>query len=131
MIELLKCPLSKKFFYEPYLAPIGYKGMKYERSYIESYIFNNKKDPTFNEKIQGELIKNYVIKDMVDALIEMNQKSKDYSIEIRNEIEEKYNNLISDEKLVKDKDIKDIDNDINNNDLIDKNEINIIEKINK
>ena len=129
MIELLKCPLSKKFFHEPYLASIGYKGMTYERSYIERHIFSKKKDPTFNENIQGELIKNYVIKDMVDALIEMNQKSKDYSIEIRNEIQEKYNNnLISDDKLKNDKNIVNIKN---NNDLIDNNEINISERNNK
>ena len=122
MIELLKCHLSKKIFHEPYLASVGYKGMTYERSYIETYVFNKKKDPTFNENIQGDLIKNYVIKDMVDALIEMNQKSKDYSIEIRNEIDVKYNNdLISDDKLKND---KIIENNNNNNDLIDKNEIN-------
>ena len=129
MIELLKCPLSKKFFHEPYLASIGYKGMTYERSYIERHIFSKKKDPTFNENIQGELFKNYVIKDMVDALIEMNQKSKDYSIEIRNEIQEKYNNnLISDDKLKNDKNIVNIKN---NNELIDNNEINISERNNK
>ena len=122
MTELLKCPLSKKFFHEPYLASVGHKGMTYERSYIETYVFNKKKDPTFNENIQGDLIKNYVIKDMVDALIEMNQKSKDYSIEIKNEIDAKYNNdLISDDKLKNDKIIENINN---NNDLIDKNEIN-------
>jgi len=101
IIELLKCPLSHKIFHEPYIAPIGNSGMTYERSYIEEYIYNKKNDPTFNVPIKGELIKNYVIKDMVDSLIEMNQKKKDYSIVLINDINEKnYNKgLISDEKL--------------------------------
>jgi len=126
MIELLKCPLSHKFFHEPYLVSIGNVGMTYERSYIENYIFNNKKDPTFNEDIKGEPIKNYVIKEMIDALIEMNNlKGKDYSIEItndlKNELDEKFiGSMNTDDKLN-----KNIDNINNNNDLIDKNEIKI------
>ena len=66
--------------------------MTYERSYIEEYFFNKKNDPTFNVPIKGELIKNYVIKDMVDSLIEMNQKRKDYSIISISDIDEKNNN---------------------------------------
>ena len=96
IIDLLKCPLSHKIYHEPYIAPIGNMGMTYERSYIEEYIFNKKNDPTFNVPIKGELIKNYVIKDMVDSLIEMNQKKKDYSIVLINDIDEKNN---TDDKL--------------------------------
>ena len=119
MIELLKCPLSHKIYHEPYLASVGNEGMTYERSYIEDYFYNNKKDPTFNENIKGELIKNFVIKDMVDALIEMNEKRKDYSIEITNELDEKMNNsLIINDKLNKDSEIKS-----KTNDLIDENKI--------
>ena len=43
--------------------------MTYEKAYIEDYIFNKKNDPTFDEPIKGDLIKNFVIKDMVDAII--------------------------------------------------------------
>ena len=134
MIELLKCPLSHKFFHEPYLASIGNVGMTYERSYIENYIFNNKKDPTFNEDIKGEPIKNYVIKEMIDALIEMNNlKGKDYSIEITNDLKNKLDEKFIDSMNTDDKLNKNIDNINNNNDLIDKNEIKIEinEKVNK
>jgi hypothetical protein len=89
MIELLKCPLSKKYFQEPYLASIGDKGMTYERSYIENNYYNlNKNDPTFDKPLKGEFIKNCVIKDMVDSLIEMNQKRKEYNIDLANNIKE-------------------------------------------
>jgi hypothetical protein len=89
MIELLKCPLSKKYFQDPYLASIGDQGMTYERSYIENNYYHLKKnDPTFDKPLKGEFIKNYVIKDMVDSLIEMNQKRKEYSIDIANNIKE-------------------------------------------
>ena len=101
MIELLKCPLSKKYFHEPYLASIGNEGMTYERSYIENYYYHLKKnDPTFDKPLKGEFIKNYVIKDMVDSLIEMNEKRKEYSIEISNNIKEKMiGDLITTDKL--------------------------------
>ncbi len=124
IIELLKCPLSHKIFHEPYIAPIGNSGMTYERSYIEKYIYNKKNDPTFNVPIKGELIKNYVIKDMVDSLIEMNQKKKDYSIVLINDINEKnYNKgLISDEKLNNDIGITNSSNR-NNIETIDKTKI--------
>ena len=81
IIELLKCPLSHKIFHEPYLAPIGNQGMTYERSYIENYIFNDKKDPIFNESFKGDPIKNFVVKDMVDSIIEMNKNNKDFSLD--------------------------------------------------
>ena len=84
VIELLKCPLSHKFFKNPCLAPIGNQGMTYEKAFIEEYIFNKKNDPTFDEPIKGHLIKNFVIKDMVDAFIEMNEHHKDYSLDMGN-----------------------------------------------
>ena len=78
MIELLKCPLSHKFYIHPYLASIGSQDLTYEKAYIEDYIFNKKKDPTFDESIKGKLIKNFVIKNMVDSIMEMNKNHKDY-----------------------------------------------------
>lgn len=55
--------------------------MTYERSYIENYIFNDKKDPIFNESFKGDPIKNFVVKDMVDSIIEMNKNNKDFSLD--------------------------------------------------
>ena len=104
MIKLLKCPLSHKFYRNPYLASIGNQGMTYEKVYIEEYIFNKKNDPTFDKPLKGDLILNYVIKDMVDAIIEMNKNQKEYSIDTE-----------SKEKLKKDLIIKEKETDENNN----------------
>ena len=118
--ELLKCPLSHKFFNEPYIAlVIGNKGMTYEKIFIELYITQNNIDPTFNMPIQGGLIKNYVIKDMIDSLIEMNQKKKDYSIVLINDIDEKNN---TDDKLNRKNEKINNSYEINNN-IIDSNKI--------
>ena len=103
MVELLKCPLSHKFFKNPCLAPIGNQGMTYEKAFIEEYIFNKKNDPTFDEPIKGNLIKNFVIKDMVDAFIEMNEHHKDYSIDMGNK-EKLERSLILNEKVINDND---------------------------
>ena len=105
MVELLKCPLSHKFFKNPCLAPIGNQGMTYEKAFIEEYIFNKKNDPTFDETIKGNLIKNFVIKDMVDAFIEMNEHHKDYSIDMGNK-EKLERSLILNEKVINDNDNK-------------------------
>ena len=118
--ELLKCPLSHKFFNEPYIAlVIGNKGMTYEKIFIELYITQNNIDPTFTMPIQGGLIKNYVIKDMIDSLIEMNQKKKDYSIVLINDIDEKNN---TDDKLNRKNEKINNSYEINNN-IIDSNKI--------
>ena len=103
MVELLKCPLSHKFFKNPCLASIGNQGMTYEKVYIEEYIFNKKNDPIFGEPIRGNLIKNFVIIDMVDAFIEMNKHHTDYSIDMGNKGKLK-RSLISNEKMVNDYD---------------------------
>ena len=93
--------------------------MTYEKVLIEEYVLNNKNDPTFNVPIiKQELIKNFVIQDMVEAINEMNKNKTNYSINL--EIEENLNNdLITEGKLTninnKNNEIK---NDINSNNII-------------
>ena len=126
IIKLLKCPLSKKLYSNPYLAKTsGNKGMTYEKLFIEEYILNNKNDPTFNTPInKNDLIKNYVIKDMVDAVDEMNKNKQKYSINLEISDEKIDNNNIKKEvKLNIDlTENNNIESEIKiNNDLIDEN----------
>ena len=120
IIELLKCPLSHKIFNNPYVAhALGNKGMTYEKVLIEEYVLNNKNDPTFNVPIiKQELIKNFVIQDMVEAINEMNKNKTNYSINL--EIEENLNNdLITEDKLANiNNENNEIKNDINSNNII-------------
>ena len=113
IIELLKCPLSHQLFKNPYVAKtIDNKGMTYEKIYIEEYKIKNKKDPTFDVPFKGELIKNYVIQDMIEAINEMNLNKKNYSINL--EVDEKQGESIesNDKKTI---DLFENNNETNNN----------------
>ena len=126
IIKLLKCPLSKKLYSNPYLAKTsGNKGMTYEKLFIEEYILNNKNDPTFNTPInKNDLIKNYVIKDMVDAIDEMNKNKQKYSINLEISDEKIDNNNIKKENKLNIylAENNNIESEIKiNNDLIDEN----------
>ena len=94
--------------------------MTYEKVLIEEYVLNNKNDPTFNVPIiKQELIKNFVIQDMVEAINEMNKNKTNYSINL--EIEENLNNdLITEDKLtnINNENNNEIKNDINSNNII-------------
>ena len=93
--------------------------MTYEKVLIEEYVLNNKNDPTFNVPIiKQELIKNFVIQDMVEAINEMNKNKTNYSINL--EIEENLNNdLITEDKLANiNNENNEIKNDINSNNII-------------
>ena len=111
VFKFLKCPLTKKFFDNPYITPDG-------QTFEENIIKKKGKNPITNKKLKTEeLIKNKLVLDIIEII---NNYEYDFNIQHFKEIKEK---LISKttKKLYQNPYV--ISNGDNKGDTVEENEI--------
>ena len=80
VFKFLKCPLTNKFFDNPYITPDG-------QTFEENIIKKKGKNPITNKKLKtGELIKNKLVLDIIEII---NNYEYDFNIQHFKEIKEK------------------------------------------